>query len=81
MLKEKIWANFQRIIDFFTQKIVTSSQKYGFGIRDPEKPIPDPGTKGTGSWIRIRNTVCGIAIDLFFLLSQAVKKLGYDSSH
>jgi hypothetical protein len=27
-----------------------SSQKYGFGIRDPDKPIPDPGgQKGTGS--------------------------------
>ncbi len=29
-----------------------SSQKYGFGIRDPEKPNPDPGSggqKGTGS--------------------------------
>jgi hypothetical protein len=41
-----------------------SSQKYGFGIRDPrsgirKKPIPDPGSSGqngTGSWIRIRNT-------------------------
>ncbi len=30
------------------------------GIRDPEKHIPDPGSKGqkgTGSRIRIRNTV------------------------
>jgi hypothetical protein len=31
-----------------------SSQNYGFGIRDPEKPIPDPGGKkapdpGSGS--------------------------------
>ncbi len=62
VLKKKIWANFQRIIELFTQKIVLSSQKYGFGIRDPEKNlfrIPDPGVKKApdpGSRIRIRNT-------------------------
>jgi hypothetical protein len=40
----------------------------GSGIRDPgpgirKKPIPDPGSrgqKGTGSRIRIRNTVCNL---------------------
>jgi hypothetical protein len=67
MLKKKIWANFQRIMEVFTQKLTPSSQKYGYGIRDtgseirdPEKPIPDPGSrgqKGTGSRIRMRNTV------------------------
>jgi hypothetical protein len=31
MLKKKIWANFQRIIELFTQKIVG----LGSGIRDP----------------------------------------------
>jgi hypothetical protein len=41
MLKKKIWANFQRIIELFTQ---------GSGIRDPrsgirKKPTPDPGVK------------------------------------
>ncbi len=47
MLKKKIWANFQRIIELFTQKIVTKlSKKYGFGIRYSEKNL-----------IRIRNTV------------------------
>ncbi len=59
VLKKNIWANFQRIIEFFTQKLSQSSQKYGFGIRDPrsgirKKPIPDPGSrgqKGTGSRI------------------------------
>ncbi len=65
MLKKKIWANFQRIIELFTQKLSLSSQKYGFGIRDPgseireKKPILDPGSrgqKGTGSRIRIPNT-------------------------
>jgi hypothetical protein len=57
MLKKKIWANFQRIIELFTQKIVTKLSKIwvsdpGSKIRDSEKPIPDPGPrgqKGTGS--------------------------------
>jgi hypothetical protein len=65
VLKKKIWANFQRIKELFTKKLSKSSQKYGLGIRDPrtgirKKPIPDPGSrgqKGTGSQIRIRNTV------------------------
>jgi hypothetical protein len=50
LLKKKICANFQRIIELFMQKIVIKLSKYGFGIRDPgseirdpEKPIPDPG--------------------------------------
>jgi hypothetical protein len=43
MLKKKMWANFQRIIELFIQKIVT-------GIRDPEYGknlfrIPDSGVK------------------------------------
>jgi hypothetical protein len=62
MLKEKIWANFQRIIELFTPKIVTKLSK--IWIWDPgseirKKPIPDPGSwgqKGTGSRIRIHNT-------------------------
>ncbi len=52
-------AKFQRIMELFTQNVVTSSQKYEFGIRDPRsgirnKPIPDPGSRGqkdTQSWI------------------------------
>ncbi len=41
--------------NFLPKKLSLSSQKYGFGIRDPGsgKPIPDPGSrgqKGTGSW-------------------------------
>ncbi len=39
MLKKKIWPNFPRIFEVFTQKIVSRGQK------------------GTGSRIRIRNTV------------------------
>ncbi len=64
VLKKKIWANFQRIIELFTQKIVTKLSKVwvwdpGSEIRDPEKTysgsrIPDPGVKkapdpGSGS--------------------------------
>ncbi len=45
----------QRIIEFFTQKLSLSSQKYGFGIRGPEKNL-FKSQKGTGSRIRIRNT-------------------------
>jgi hypothetical protein len=42
MLKKNIWANFQRIIELFTQKIVTMFSQIwvwdlGSGIRDPEK--------------------------------------------
>jgi hypothetical protein len=43
MPKEKFLANFQRIIELFTQKLSLCSQKYGFGIR--KNPIPDPGVK------------------------------------
>jgi hypothetical protein len=57
MLKKKIRVNFQRIIGitFYPKKLSLSSQKYGFGIRDPEKTYsgsriqgvkkaPDPGS-------------------------------------
>jgi hypothetical protein len=42
MLKKKIWASFQRIIELFTQKLVTKISKIwvwdpGSEIRDPEK--------------------------------------------
>jgi hypothetical protein len=61
-VRKKMCADFQRIIELFTQKIVTMLSKIwvwdpGFGIR--KKPIPDPGSrgqKGTESRIRIRNT-------------------------
>jgi hypothetical protein len=65
VLKKKIWANFQRIIELFTKEIVKKLLKIwswdpGSGIR--KKPIPEPGSRGqkapnTGSRIRIRNTV------------------------
>ncbi len=59
MMKKKIWANFQRIIELFTQKLSLSFQKYGFGIRDPGNTFSRSriqGSKITGSRIRIRNT-------------------------
>jgi hypothetical protein len=63
MLKEKIWANFQRIIELITQKIFTKLSKiwvwdpgYESGIQDPEKIYPGSlDVKGTGSQIRILN--------------------------
>jgi hypothetical protein len=33
VLKKKIWANFQRIIELFAQKIVTKLSNAGFRIR------------------------------------------------
>jgi hypothetical protein len=65
MLKKKIGALFQKIIELFTQKIVTKLSKIwlwdpGSGknlFRDPEKTYSGSrGQKGTGSRIQIRNT-------------------------
>jgi hypothetical protein len=56
MLKKKIWASFQRIIELFTQKFVTKLLKiWGWDPGFGKKPTPDPGQgkKGTGSRIRI----------------------------
>ncbi len=65
MLKKKFGPIFNELLKFLPKKFSIFSQIYGFGIRDPrsgirKKPIPDPGSrgqKGTGSRIRIRNTV------------------------
>jgi hypothetical protein len=59
MLKKIIWANVQRIIELFTQKIVNKLSKIlvwdpGSEIRDPEKTYSGSrirGQKGTGSRI------------------------------
>jgi hypothetical protein len=48
MLKKKIWSIFKELYNFLPKNLSLSSQKYGFGIRDPEKNlfwIPDPGVK------------------------------------
>jgi hypothetical protein len=42
MLKEKIWANFQRIIELFTQKVVTKLSK--IWVWDPGSEIQDMGS-------------------------------------
>jgi hypothetical protein len=60
MLKKKIWASFQRIIELFTQKFVSKLHK-NMGLGDPESGQSYSGSgsrgqKGTGSRIRIRNT-------------------------
>ncbi len=63
--QKKTWANFQRIKELFTQKIVTKLSKIWVWdpwskIRDPGvKKAPDPGVKKSpdpGSRTRIRNT-------------------------
>ncbi len=43
-----MWANFQRIIELFNQncQLVLKNMELGSRIRDPEKPIPDPGSRG-----------------------------------
>jgi len=64
MLKKKIWANFQRIVEVFTQKMFNMLSNIWvwdpgsrirdprFGIRDPEKTYSGSrGQKGTGSRI------------------------------
>ncbi len=67
LMRKKIWANLQRIIELFNQKTFIKLSKIwvwdpGYEIRDPEKKlfrIPEPRSrdqKGTGSRIRIRNT-------------------------
>jgi hypothetical protein len=52
MVKKKVWANFQRIIELFTQKLVNKLSK--IWVWDPgseirEKPIPDPVSRIQGS--------------------------------
>jgi hypothetical protein len=60
MLKKKIGANFQRITELFTQKIITKLSK--IWVWDPRSGIRNktyPGSRGqksTRSRIRIRNT-------------------------
>jgi hypothetical protein len=64
--RKKFGPVFKDLQNFLAKKLSLSSQKYGFGIRDPrsgirdpEKTIPEPGSrgqKGIGSRIRIRNT-------------------------
>jgi hypothetical protein len=50
MLRKKIWANFQRIIELFTQKIVTKLSK--IWVWDPGTEIQDPEKTYSGSRIQ-----------------------------
>jgi hypothetical protein len=52
MLKKKIWASFQRIIELFAQKFFTKLSKIwvwdpGSEIRDPEKTYPGSRVQGS----------------------------------
>jgi hypothetical protein len=47
MLKKKIWANFQRIIELFTKKIVKKLLK--IWSWDPESEMRDPEKTYSGS--------------------------------
>jgi hypothetical protein len=68
LVKKKIWANLQRIIELSTQKIIIKLSK--IWVWDPgseirKKPIPDPGSrgqKGSESRIRIRNTARALTV-------------------
>jgi hypothetical protein len=60
MLKKKIWSNFQRIKELFTQKIVTKLSK--IWVRDPRSGIRKNLSQIQGSKrhrIRNRNTAPG----------------------
>jgi hypothetical protein len=73
MLKKKIWANFQRIVELFAKKIVTRLSK--IWVWDPGSGknifrIPDPGVKKApdhGSRIRIGNTAAPFINEYFSL--------------
>jgi hypothetical protein len=64
ILKKKIWSSFHRIIELFTQKIVTKLSKIWFWDPGSRKNLfqildPGPGVKKAqypGYRIRIRNT-------------------------
>jgi hypothetical protein len=54
VLKKKVWVNFPRIIEFFTQKIVIKLSKVwvwdpGSGIRDPEETYSGSRIQGSKS--------------------------------
>jgi hypothetical protein len=78
MLKKKIWANFQRIIELFTPKIVTKLSK--IWVWDPgseilKKPIPDPESRcQKGTRIRIRNTGQRYGSGSFYNKATVVRK-------
>ncbi len=58
--KKKIWANLQRIIELFTQKIAIKHSEIWFGIRDPEKAYSVCRMPDVGSWIRTNGIGKGV---------------------
>jgi hypothetical protein len=60
LLKNKIWASFQ-LKNFLSKKLSTSSQKYGFGVRDPVKTNPRSRNPDQGSK-RHRIRICNTAL-------------------
>jgi hypothetical protein len=54
MLKKKIWASFQRIIELFTQKFVTKLSK--IWVWDQGSEIRDPGKTYSGSRIQVQGS-------------------------
>jgi hypothetical protein len=57
VLKKKIWANFQRVLELYTQKLVNKLSKIwvwdpGSEIRDPGSEIRDPEKNYSGSRIQ-----------------------------
>jgi hypothetical protein len=77
MLKKKIRANFQRIIEVFTQKIVTKLSK--IWIWDPEKTlfrIPDLGVKNASD-LGSRSATLNISINI--LINVYREQISYTS--
>jgi hypothetical protein len=44
VVKKKFGPIFKELKNFLPKKLSLSSQKYGFGIRDPRSGIRDPGS-------------------------------------
>jgi hypothetical protein len=84
VLKKKIWANFQRIMELFTQKIVTKLSKVW--VWDPGSGknlfrIPDPGVKkapdpGSGSVTLIFPKHSTYLFIYFRVLPDSCSKMG-----
>jgi len=68
VLKKKIWANFQRFIELFTQKIIIKLSN--IWVKDPGSEIRDPRSGIPGSEIRDP----GSGENLFLIPDPGVKK-------
>jgi hypothetical protein len=70
-VKKKVWANLQRIIELFTEKMSLSSQKYGFAIRDPEKSYSGSRIQGSKRH-RIPDRICNTENYPVFMVMKEV---------